>query len=69
MDFRATFGKNYLTESELNEFAYETSQTFRLYVDKYCEHRGIAIAEGLQHELVRRVREEYQEGITSGKME
>lgn len=61
LDFRATFGKNYLTESELNEFAYETSPTFRLYVDRYCGRRGIAITEGLQHELVSRVREEYKE--------
>lgn len=61
LDFRATFGKNYLTESELNEFAYETSPTFRLYVGRYCESKGIAIADGLQHELVSRVREEYQE--------
>lgn len=59
LDFRATFGKNYLTESELNEFAYETSQTFRLYVDRYCESRGVAIAEALRHKLVSAVREYY----------
>lgn len=31
-----------------------------MYVDKYCESRGIAIAEGLQHELVSQAREEYE---------
>lgn len=59
LDFQKIFGKNYLTE---NERAYEKDQKFRRYVDKYCESRGIAIAEGLQHELVSQVREEYEGG-------
>lgn len=56
LDFREIFGKNYLTE---NERAYERDSRFRLYVNIYCDHRGIAIAEGLQHEKVSQVREEY----------
>lgn len=58
LDFREIFGKNYLTE---NERAYERDSRFRLYVNIYCDHRGIAIAEGLQHELVSQVRKEYGE--------
>ncbi len=57
LDFYTIFRRNYLTE---NERAYERNPKFRQYVDKYCEHRGIAIAEGLQHESVSRVREEYE---------
>jgi hypothetical protein len=36
-------------------------------VNIYCDHRGIAIAEGLQHEIVSRVREEYEEDRDEGK--
>lgn len=59
MDFMQIFGKNYLTE---NERAYERNTRFRQYVDKYCEHRGIVITEGLRHEVVSSVREEYEGG-------
>ncbi len=57
LDFRKIFGKNYLTG---NESEYERDARFQMYVDKYCESRSIAIAEGLQHELVSQVREEYE---------
>ena len=51
--------RKYLTE---NERAYERNTRFRQYVDKYCEHRGIVITEGLRHEVVSSVREEYEGG-------
>lgn len=60
LNFMEIFGKNYLTE---NERAYARNARFRQYVDKYCEHRGITIAEGLRHELVSSVREEYTGGL------
>lgn len=57
LDFQKIFGKNYLTE---NERAYERNGRFRLYVDRYCESRGITIDEALRHDLVEAVREEYE---------
>lgn len=64
LDFLEIFGKNYLTE---NEREYARNEKFRQYVDKYCEHRGIATAEGLQQELVSSVREEYGRDQDEGK--
>lgn len=61
LDFRATFGKNYLSEYELNELAYELSPRFRLHVDRYCKNRGITAAEALKHKLVTEVRQSYKE--------
>lgn len=60
LDFRKIFGKNYLTEYDLNEMAYEDNERFRLYLDKYCKSRGITTAEALEHELVSRVRPQYE---------
>ena len=57
LDFQTIFGKNYLTE---NERVYERNGRFRLYVDRYCESRGITVEEALRHDLVKAVREEYE---------
>lgn len=57
LDFYTIFRRKYLTG---NESEYERDARFQMYVDKYCESRGIAIAEGLQHELVSQAREEYE---------
>lgn len=58
LSFREVFGKNYLTD---NERAYERDLRFRLYVNKYCEYRGIPREEALRHELVDQVRQQYEE--------
>lgn len=60
LDFRKIFGKNYLTEYDLNEMAYEDNEKFRRYVDRYCKNRGITTAEALEHEIVTDVRLEYE---------
>lgn len=59
LDFMEIFGKNYLTE---NERAYERNERFRLYVNRYCESRGITVDEALKHDLVGSVRQEYETG-------
>lgn len=32
---------------------YTHNKRFREYVDKYCKHNGISVAEALKHEIVR----------------
>ncbi len=61
LDFRKIFGKNYLTEYDLNEMTYEDNEKFRRYVDRYCKNRGITTAEALKHKLVTEVRQSYEE--------
>ncbi len=34
---------------------YTHNRRFREYVDKYCLHHGISVAEALEHEVVRQV--------------
>ncbi len=63
LSFREVFGKNYLTD---NERAYERDPRFRLYVNRYCEGRGIPVDEALRHELVDQVRLQYEEGYRNG---
>lgn len=60
LDFRKIFGKNYLTEYDLNEMTYEDNEKFRRYVDRYCKNRGITTAEALKHKLVTEARLEYE---------
>lgn len=60
LDFRATFGKNYLSDYEMNELAYELNQRFRLYVDRCCKNKGITTAEALEHKIATDVRLQYE---------
>lgn len=60
LDFRGIFGKNYLSDYELNELAYETDQRFKEYVDKYCRSREMTTRDVLEHELVSRIRLQYE---------
>lgn len=56
LDFCATFGKNYLTESELNELAYLTNTRFKTYVNRYCKSREMTTRDVLEHKIVTDVR-------------
>lgn len=60
LDFRAIFGKNYLSDYELNEMAYLTNTRFRLYVDRYCKSRQMTTRDILEHKLVTEARLSYE---------
>lgn len=47
LNFMEIFGKNYLTE---NEMVYARDKRFRMYVDKYCGHRGVTTEGVLRHD-------------------
>ena len=44
---------------------YNNNKNFKQYVDKYCKEYGLAVAEALQHSVVREVEEQYKKNAAS----
>lgn len=60
LDFRAIFGRNYLSDYELNEMAYLTNTGFKRYVNGYCKSREVTVRDALEHKLVTETRLLYE---------